>query len=126
MKIYSDTLTDQDVRQAFQTARQANNADIWIGAMREFRPRHHVRGIEIFAYSQNGKRASGHAPIGSYSRDNVLRAASWTDYGYVIAYLYNSDPSARIGSYDSKTDFVQKVHSWLPKGQSLAFLTVLA
>jgi hypothetical protein len=125
MKLYSDKITEADVRGAFVTARIQNQADIYIDALRTFRPRRHANGVEFWAESLNGTRASGHAAIAPGPRDNYPRAASWTDYGYVIAHLFNIDPEARIGGYNSKADFVAKVHQWIPRGQSLAFLDVL-
>jgi hypothetical protein len=125
MRLYSDKIIQTDVVGAFMTARTQNGADIWIDSIRSFKPRRHSFGVEFWAESLNGTRASGHAAIAPGPRDNYPRAASWTDYGYVIAHLFNIDPEARIGGYNSKADFVAKVHQWIPRGQSLAFLDVL-
>ena len=64
-------------------------------------------------------------PQGIRSRDGYPRAASWDDWGYVIAHLFNVDPAARVGFYDNEADFVAKVRKYPRKGSSLAFLGVL-
>jgi hypothetical protein len=43
----------------------------------------------------------------------------------VIAYLFNIDPHARIGFYDSLADFIGKVQRYRRKGSELPFLSVL-
>jgi hypothetical protein len=122
MKIYSDHITESDVIPAFVKARD-NGADIYVeGGIKTWRPRNHANGIEVFAMSLDGKLASGHSPIGSYSRDEVPRAASWDDWGLVIAFLFNIDPHARVGFYDNEADFVEKVRKYPRKGSTLAFL----
>lgn len=128
MKIRSDIITMADVRQAFAAARAGHGADIWIDESRTFKPRRYHYGVEVWAESMNGKRATGHHAIGSVSGGEAQylpRAASWTDYGYVIAALYNLDPDAQIGSYDSEADFVASVRRYVPRGESLDFLKVL-
>jgi len=124
MKIYSNSLDTADVREATIKAR-GNGADIYIEAIRNFNPRNYANGVEFWAESANGKRASAHAPVSSGPRDGYPRAASWTDYGYLIAHLFNVDPHARIGFYDNEADFVKKVRAHQPRGGSLAFLDVL-
>ena len=125
MKIYSDKLTESDVRAAFTRARQDHNADIYIEDIREFRPRTHAHGIEVFAESMHGKHVTGHIPArASGPRDGYPRAASWDDWGFVIAQLFRIDPLARVGFYDGKADFLTKVSGCPRKGSPLAFLDV--
>ena len=127
MKIYSNEITEADVRHAFGTARLTHHADIYIEEIRTWKPRDYACGVEVYAKSTNGTRATGHRPARSSGpRDGYARAASWTDWGYVIARLYNMDPDARIGFYDSEADFVAKVRQYPRNGSSLAFLAVLA
>ena len=68
---------------------------------------------------------TGARAIGSYPLGGVNRAASWTDWGWVIACLYNIDPDARISYYQNKADFVARVRQYQPRGESLAFLAAL-
>ena len=71
-------------------------------------------------------RATGHVPArASGPRDGSPRAASWDDWGFVIARLFNADPDARVGFYASKAEFITKVRQYPRKGSPLAFLNVL-
>jgi hypothetical protein len=124
MKIYTNNLTEADVRGAFAKARE-DGADIYAVGLRTWQPRDYSRGIEVFAESLHGKYATGHRPVGSYPLDCEPRAASWDDWGLVMAYLFNIDPHARIGFYDSEADFVEKVRKYRRKDSDLAFLKVL-
>jgi hypothetical protein len=130
MKIRSNIITGFDVRQAFAQAREDNGADVYIDEQRQFKPRRERYGVEVWAYSENGKIATGHRRVGSYPLDGELRAASWSDYGYVIAHLFNKDPHAQIGFYDNEADFVEKVRAANPRcgsrsAASKDFLNVL-
>jgi hypothetical protein len=125
MKVRSNVITTSDVRKAFARARAEDGADIYIDAIRSFKPRGYAYGTEFWAESLNGKRASAHGPVVSGPRDGQPRAASWSDYGYLIARLYNTDPHAQIGYYDNAADFVAKVRQYQPRGQTTDFLDVL-
>jgi hypothetical protein len=124
MKIYSDVITSADVHRAFADARCAG-ADIHVDELRTWKPRRHAHGTEVWAESVSGTRATAHRPIGSYDLSDVPRAASWSDWGQVIARLYVLDPAARIGFYKDAADFEAKVRQYPRKGQSLAFLDIL-
>ena len=136
MKIYSNHLTEADVRHAFTMARIKNGADIYVEEIKWWTPRQYkvetpkhttyAYGVEVWAESLHGTRATGHVPArASGPRDGYPRAASWDDWGYVIAHLFNVDPAARVGFYDNEADFVAKVRKYPRKGSSLAFLDVL-
>lgn len=126
MKIYSNIITESDVRAAFTSA-QVRNADIYIdGDIRTWKPRKEQYGTEVFAASRHGRAATGHVPAReSGPRDDYPRAASWDAWGYVIAYLFNADPHARVGFYDNEADFVEKVRKYRHKDSELPFLDVL-
>ena len=47
---------------AFKDARDINGADIYMEDAREFKPRSHAHGVEVWAESMRGKRATGHVP----------------------------------------------------------------
>lgn len=124
MKLYSDKIGYAEVRAAFQKARTIDRQDIYEVDVRNFRPRREHNGVEFYAESLNGKRATGHRAIGSYPLCDVPRAASWTAYGYVIARLYALDPDARIGQYHDRADFISSVTRYVPRGESSAFLAL--
>jgi hypothetical protein len=115
------------VREVFAAVRANYGADIWIeGTPKTWEPREHAYGVEVFAESIRGARVTGHVSARmSGPRDELPRAASWDDWGYVIAALFNLDPDARIGFYKSEAEFVEKVRKSPRKGSSLPFLDIL-
>ena len=132
MRIYSNKLTVAKVLHAFAAAREIADADIRAVDARSFTPRGTnnlwANGIEVYAESRHGNAATGHAPIGPGPRDHLPRAASWTGYGWVIAYLFAEDPDARIGFYDGVADFIAQVRASHrgERGESTDFLTLVA
>lgn len=125
MKLYSNKIGYAEVRAAFTAAREICHQDIYPVGTRAFRPHGPERnGVEFYAESRHGKRATGHRAIGSCPLRDVPRAASWTAYGYVISCLFAHDPGARIGPYQDRADFVAKVTARVPRGESSAFLTL--
>ena len=125
MKLYSNQLGPCAVHAAFRDARGIDQQDIHVVDMRTFSPRGAERnGVEFYAGSSNGRRATGHRAIGSYPLSDVPRAASWTAYGYVIARLFALDPSARVSFYKSRADFIATVTRRVPRGESNAFLSL--
>lgn len=129
MKLYSDKLTARDVRIAFSEARTVYGADIWTDDVQAFQPRSkYAHGVKFYAQSMHGTRPTAHRAIGSYPLDRENRAASWSDYGYVIAILFARDPGAVIGPYKCAGDFhaqVTQAHEHYRKNESVAFLDVL-
>jgi hypothetical protein len=117
MKIYSNRLTEADVRDAFRMARTRHGADIYIEDIGTWQPRDYSNGVEVHGQSISGSKRT--------NRGTGSRAASWDDWGYVIAYLYDIDPHARIGFYDSLADFIAKVHRYPRKGSELPFLSIV-
>lgn len=130
MKLYSDILTDVDVFEAFNNARNLHNQVIWSVDVRSFKPRsQYANGVEFFAEG-NSPHATGHRVIGSYPLGSVSRAATWSAYGYVIAALYQKDESAKIGFYKSKQDFIlscmsQWSHRQQYKRETIDFLKLV-
>ena len=64
MKIYSNHLTEADVRHAFTMARIKNGADIYVEEIKSWTPRKYAYGVEVWAVSLHGTRATGHVPAG--------------------------------------------------------------
>ena len=126
MKLYSNKINGGAVEAAFFEARTLDGQDIYAQDLRAFVPRNFQGGVEFYAFSYSGKRASAHRPIGSY---DVVRAASWEAYGFVIARLYQRDPDAVISYYGNQRDFVRQIQDELdrprPRGDG-KFLELLA
>lgn len=126
MIIYSNILTQHDVSEAFAQARSVHDQDIWLCDISSHPARDYGCAIKVFAYSHHGRAASAHRPIGSYSLEDVPRAASWDAYGYVMAELYRIDPAARVGFYNSVAHFIDTCRADSKrKGSDVAFLDIL-
>lgn len=125
MRLYSNQLSANEVHLAFKQARD-HGADIYAVDVRDFKPkRGYARGVEFYAESIRGTRPTAHREIGSYSLDDVPRAAAWDAYGYVIAYLFKMDPGARIGGYGNAADFRRSVAQETRRKEPTHFLAVL-
>lgn len=74
----------------------------WFQPIREFKPRRYAYGFEFFL-SGSSRFASAHDPS--------EKAATWVEWGVVIDALYRVDPSAQIGWYESRADFLAKTSS---------------
>jgi len=85
---------------SFQDTR---SRDGWYEPIREFRARDGRNGFEIFL--------SGTSPYRS-QHDREEHAATWTEWGLVIAALYFVDPHAEIGQYKDKADFEQQTATY--------------
>ena len=109
MRITSKTtLTKLDLYAAERYAQRFGN-DIHIDSL-AVSPR---GAITFYCVSYNGTRRCN-------GRDGF--AATWSAWGYLIAELFNRDPSAIIGQYRGREDFIRKCREWQPAGQSIAFL----
>jgi hypothetical protein len=115
MKLYSNKITSDDVHEAFRLARLLNGADIWPDDVRDFRPRMRgfTHGVEFYAYSHDGTRAVNPGRS-HWTTEDLPRAASWDDYGWMIAHLFKIDPEAVIGQYKGRADFIRQVRQYAP------------
>lgn len=131
MKLYSNTITERDLWHAAAEVLRNDNQVIYLEDVRPFKPRKTwTNGVKFFA-TGNSPHATGHRAIGSYPLDHVERAATWSAYGYLIARLYLIDPSAKIGYYTSKGDFIAQCKSmWEHRQQyrreTIDFLNLLS
>lgn len=117
MKMYSNSLTAQDVRDAFTDAREIDHQDIYLDGLSEFRPRcSYHSGVQFYAYSLHGSRTP---------HDGMDRAAGWDAYGYVIARLFLKDRAAKIGCYDGAADFVWQVNRQVGRREPKDFLKLM-
>lgn len=96
MKLHSDTLRRHDVQEAARVAREHGH-DIYVDEIAECGSKSRRRGITFYCESMDGPRARN-------GREG--RAASWDAYGWLIAELFNRDPSAIIGYYKSPSHFL--------------------
>lgn len=91
MKVYSDILTDQDLRDAAKEA----GVYLWV-CDRITRPRIAKNAWEV--------SLSGSSPYTSQMGD-YHKAATYDEHGWWMSYLFNLDPDARISWWKSAEDF---------------------
>jgi hypothetical protein len=104
MQIRSNIITRTTVGTAVAgvpnvTFQDTRSRDGWYEPIREFRARDGRNGFEIFL--------SGSSPYRS-QHDRSEHAATWSEWGLVIAALYFVDPDAEIGQYKSLQDFEEQ------------------
>lgn len=101
MKIYSDKLTNTDLRHALPEGvsfQDTFRRPGWYEPFRGFKPRRHFeRGYEVFL-SGSSRYNSAH--------DRYEKAATWDEWGIFIAALFEIDPEAKISHYDGRDDFI--------------------
>lgn len=95
MKVYSDTLTKNDLLDALPRGVSLHVCDP-IGA-----PRIRSRGWTVQLRCWGSNR---HVNTGNYGAGEQ-GAASWDDHGRWMAALFARDPAARIADYDGAEDF---------------------
>lgn len=90
MKIYSDTLTTEDLRDA------AREAGVWMAICDPITVRLRKRGWIV--------SLSGASPYRSQMSGE--RAATWDQHGVWMDRLFAKDPDARIATYKGRDDFI--------------------
>jgi hypothetical protein len=106
VKIYSNVLNDHDIWQAINAASQAStdagHGHVGAERFRDIRnPRVRRHGWDLLLYRAGSRR---HFNTGTYGAGDQ-GAASWDDYGWFIAVLFERDPGARIGHYTGRENF---------------------
>jgi hypothetical protein len=104
MIVRSNLITRQDVVDAVLavpgvTFQDTFSREGWFVPVREFSPRSFSRGFEFFLSGSSPHRAQ---------HDREEFAATWIEWGIVIAALFAIDPSAKIAWYDNEGDFIEK------------------
>jgi hypothetical protein len=110
MKVYSNTLTINDLNVAAHEVRDATGDALYVGDAITI-PRARVRrnGFNVRLTNFDSRRARNTGTHGGARGDDP--AASWDDYGRWIARLFVRDPSARIAHYDGAADFHAKTNN---------------
>lgn len=105
MKIYSDTLTSADLDAATSAAStHSSTGSIGFERYRALRkPRIRTRGWDILLY-RNGSRK--HFNTGQHGAGDD-GAASWDDYGWFLAELFERDPGLHAAYYRDREHFHQ-------------------
>jgi hypothetical protein len=110
MKIRSNIIDGHDIGRASNAAGTHfidSNAGFergWYIPIREFTPRGYARGYEFFLSGSSPYNAAHQSRQGG----EYEKAATWDEWGVVIAILYDIDPDAQIGHYTSRADFIAR------------------
>lgn len=112
MKVRSNIITREDIGKAVRAADvhllDTESREGWYEPIREFKPRQYARGFEFFLSGSSPYAVN--RPIYRYDGSKP-KAATWDEWGNVIDALYAIDPAARIGWYESRSDFIEKTAS---------------
>lgn len=110
MKLHTDSLTRQDIRNALQAAKNAGNVDsrVYFTTLDERGSRSHSRAYEV-QLGWMGDKVPGDGRrwknSGSSGADSVY-AAFYDEWGWFILELYRLDPELVFGHYKTFQDFV--------------------
>ena len=102
MKVRSNIITRATIGAAVHsvpgvTFQDTRSRDGWYEPIREFKPRSRYEyGFEFFLSGSSPYRAQ---------HDREEFAATWTEWGIVIAALFEIDPDAEIGWYKGRDEF---------------------
>lgn len=110
MRIYSDILTNRDVRWALADAHSEapSVSFVDLDSIDTARKRKWRHDVALYGWGarHTRRRNPGTAP---YHLDSIPeaeeRAATWMDWGWLIAVLFRYDPAAIIGQYNGIADF---------------------
>ena len=116
MKVYSKVLTADDI---WAASRGIDGVCIDDSNVRSFRPRAGGNGYEFYleGYAFHHLRRRN-------NRDGY--AATWDEWGIVIARLYEIDPDARISWYTSRANFMEETARYIPRGMKAPWLKQVA
>lgn len=108
MKIYSDRIHTRAVQEAHRDIeRIAPSCNVYVDAERRGRRTRYSLDITMTGF---GARHTRYRNTGQRGADDDM-AATWMDWGWLIAVLFRFDPDARIGQYDGAEDFNLQVRA---------------
>lgn len=105
MIVRSNIITRGDVCDAVLTTpglgfQDTYSREGWFVPVREFTPQRFSRGYEFFL--------TGSSPYNVNRGNRDEKAATWDEWGVVIAKLFAVDPDAQIGHYSDEIDFLRQ------------------
>lgn len=109
MRIHVNILTSFDIYRALVDSRIA--ADVYPVVMEQHGSRTHTRAFEVQLGTEDktsGPTRSRHYKnSGTHGAGNVY-AATYDEWGYFLANLFDQDPTAKAGPYADRADFHAK------------------
>lgn len=110
MRFHTNTHTRSSIADALQSAKDAGQvpASVYIETCSEHRSTKRARGFEIslrsFEKVPGDKRRRPNPGTGERGHDGEW-AATWDEWGWFIAALFDAEPDAIFGNYDGQIGF---------------------
>jgi len=116
MRIFSDTITYQDLHSAMADAQvEATSVCLDTSQLVEKNGRrraHAFYGVSLEGYGARHTRNRNSGRYGGTSHSGY--AATWMDWGWFMAVLFRYDPAAVIGHYDGREGFLHQTQRMIP------------
>lgn len=116
MKLHT-TLTARQVMEAMDAVKQRGlvTGDIQFIQFDPENSRTHPHGYKIqlgtFDKTSGPTRSRHYKNSGQYGADTTVWAASYTEWGWFLAEIFDQDPDAKFGDYKDYTDFHAKTEN---------------
>lgn len=113
MRLHSDTLTRDEIDAALVNA---DLPGVFIDVLSSHGSRSRARAFEVRLAAEPGKDRNGNVRrprnSGSYGSDgrDPFKGATYDEWGYFIAELFERDPDAVFGPYNGRDDFHRKTN----------------
>jgi NADH:ubiquinone oxidoreductase subunit len=127
MRIHTDHLTGQDIRETLVSTGLHGDGVRLVLTGHGSRSRHHAFEMRLYTYGgcdRNG-RTRRHANGGNYGASAEM-AATWDEWGILLARLFELDPNMNATYYAGRDDFMDKTRRYVPRGMSAPWLEVAA
>lgn len=110
MKVWSDTLTPADLEGAVERVNaEFPGANVYLSADTSLHEGPRTRRIDgVHLRSATGRHYPNSGGYGALHVGEM--AASWTEWGWFIARVFEIDPGARVGDYKGVEDFHRQTH----------------
>jgi hypothetical protein len=111
MRLHTDKLTYVDILRAltasWETSPDGGGFHADVVDPKGSRTRDHAFEIALVGFGSRHKRARawGQGSYGKGDQSNAPRAATYDDWGYFIAQIFEADPNAVFGPYKGQQDF---------------------
>lgn len=107
MRIYSDTLNWLAIRHAYDDVAHLCPQVYLEGSLVTTNGRRRSMTYDLHLEG-HGARHTRWTNTGRHGAGEGIKAATWMDWGWIIAALFRHEPSAVIGQYDGREDFLTK------------------
>lgn len=106
MRLHSRCLTGTDIRDAATYASASREGEVFL-TVRAFKSRSHGTAYEVRLAGDGSvnRRRTNTGTTGASGGWESAYAASWSQWGHFLGYLFELDPAMRAGDYADAADF---------------------